>query len=287
MNNLSTLAVESDECRNLLYQVSLKPFLDGVRYHPMGISFHTKQWKGQGRFFWKFVLREALHSGGLGMWSDKSIDTFLDRLQARQLKAAWLQCRKDYAVHLGQEGEVHVFYPLCFPFRKVEAYGVDGSVVEYSELDEKSASVGPWSISASWAVMENVKSLQKEILVGTRAVSSFDSLMEGLVEYYVRVPTWVTSSGDFEPRPLIFRKFDKVTRPPAWKGCDLKLQDILPILGNDETANFGLKDPRGAGCTHLNERKTLVTNPTKVAKVTLRLTQSARPSNCRNLADQK
>ena len=127
MDNLSTLATESDEARELLNKAVLAPFLDQVERKPMGITFATKPWKEQGLFFWKFVLRKALHSAGLGMFSEKSVIAFLERVQADKVKAGWLQCRRDYAVYLQEEeGRVFVFFPESFPFRKSEQYDCTG-----------------------------------------------------------------------------------------------------------------------------------------------------------------
>lgn len=126
MENLSTLATESDEARELLYTTVLAPFLDQVEHKPMGITFATQPWKDQGLFFWKFVLREALHSAGLGMFSDKSVVAFLERVQADKIKSGWLQCRRDYAVYLEVNGRVFVFSPKSFPFQKSEQYDCIG-----------------------------------------------------------------------------------------------------------------------------------------------------------------
>ena len=59
MNNLSNLAVESDECRSLLQKSMIGPFMDCIVRKPMGIIFETTPWKDQPAFFWKFVLREV------------------------------------------------------------------------------------------------------------------------------------------------------------------------------------------------------------------------------------
>jgi hypothetical protein len=126
MNNLSNLAVESDECRALMNKSMIRPFLDSVVHRPMGIIIETTKWKNQPVFFWKVVLREALHSVGLGMFSDKSVTAFLQRIKAKKLKAAWLQCRKDYGVYLEKDGRVFVFYPSSFPWSKKDAYGLGG-----------------------------------------------------------------------------------------------------------------------------------------------------------------
>jgi hypothetical protein len=125
MNNLSTLAEESDACRSMLYKVLIGPFMDQVVRKPMGITLGTTPWKTSPVFFWKFVLRETLHSAGLGMFSDGSVLSFLERVQADPVRPGWLQCRKDYAVYLQGDGRVYVFYPSSFPFRKADQYPIE------------------------------------------------------------------------------------------------------------------------------------------------------------------
>jgi tRNA(Ile)-lysidine synthetase-like protein len=126
MNNLSNLAVESDECRSLLQKSMIGPFLESIVRKPLGIIMETDPWKNQPVFFWKVVLREALHSASLGMFSDKSVLAFLERIKAKKLKSAWLQCRKDYGVYLKEDGKVLVFFPTSFPWNKNNVFGVDG-----------------------------------------------------------------------------------------------------------------------------------------------------------------
>lgn len=126
MNNLSNLATESDECRALLHGSIMAPFLKSVTHKPMGIMFNTAQWKEKGFFFWKFVLREALHRAKFGMFTDKSVGSFLDRVKASVVKEGWLQCRKDYGVYLQKDGRVFVFRPSSFPWNKKAMFNVGG-----------------------------------------------------------------------------------------------------------------------------------------------------------------
>jgi hypothetical protein len=127
MDNLSRLATESDEARELLHRAILGPFLNQVTQYPMGISFATQPWKNQGLFFWKFVLREALHGVGLGMFRDKSVISFLERIQVDKPREGWLQCRRDYAVFLRRDGQVFVLYPDTFPFQKEDQFQCVGN----------------------------------------------------------------------------------------------------------------------------------------------------------------
>ncbi len=126
MNNLSNLAVESDECRALMNKSMIDPFLQTIVRKAMGIIFDTAPFKHQPLFFWKVVLREALHSVGLGMFSDKSVEAFLERIRVKKLKAAWLQCRKDYGVYMQEDGRIFVLYPSSFPWSKKAGYKLDG-----------------------------------------------------------------------------------------------------------------------------------------------------------------
>lgn len=243
LKNLSNLAVDSDECRALFQKSMIGPFLDGVQRYPMGISFDTRSWKEQAVFFWKIALREALHSASLGMFSDKSVLAFLERVQAKEIREGWLQCRRDYAVYLQGDGRVFVLYPSSFPFNKNEMYDVEGQVVEYN--DERR--VGPWIVKAE--IVGETKEDRESCILAERALPSMNHFMNGVVEYIVEVPTWDVNGTDV-PRPLVFCRFSKASRPAAWKneGRDenlyRKVQETLPLLGNDKIALAAMTSPR-------------------------------------------
>ena len=222
MNNLSNLAVESDQARELLQSAVLGPFLHQVERFPLGIAFHTQPWKDQGIFFWKFVLREALHKSSLGMFSDKSVEAFLERVQCATLKEGWLQCRRDYAVFLRNDGRVFILFPDSFPFQKAQQFHVMGRSVPYGE----EVKVGPWSITATVLRDECVDKLS---LLEKKAIPSWDSFMNGEIRYFIEVPIQNSIV-----RPLVFvSEFAKQSRPRAWRGSELKIQATLPVLGND------------------------------------------------------
>ena len=128
MSNLSHLATESDAARDLLVETTMQPFFEAVQsYGPMGFVFQTTPWKNQSLFFWKFVLKDLLHSFGRGMFSDKSVVSFLTRVQVEKITPGWLQCRKDYAVFLEGDGRVFVFHPESYPWSKKDQYNVAGT----------------------------------------------------------------------------------------------------------------------------------------------------------------
>ena len=271
MGNLSSLAVESDECRALLHDSTLGPFLEQVEHYPMGISFDTEEWLEQGLYFWKYVLREALHSAQLGMFTDKAVKSFVERVKAENIHEGWIQARKDYGVYLREDGRIYVLQPSSFPFRKSDLYNVNGQQLFYGH--ENSTTVGPWRITALMLGKLNDILGDEEIeeRLSRKAVGSMDLFMEGKIDYYVEVPTWQSNDGTFEARPLVFTNFTKANRPKAWKSTDVRLQETLPLLGNDDMALQALKDPHGWGTTHMDENGADVPNPVLLVHVTLQI----------------
>ncbi len=85
LSNLASLAEESDEARALFNDTALQPFLEKVKHYPMGIIFSTEEFANQGSYFWKIVLKDMLHSVGLGMFSEKSVQSFLKRILPKQI----------------------------------------------------------------------------------------------------------------------------------------------------------------------------------------------------------
>jgi tRNA(Ile)-lysidine synthetase-like protein len=252
MNNLSKLAVESDECRALLHQVMIQPFLNEISYCTMGIHFPTARWRDQGCFFWKFVLRAALHSAGLGMFSDKSVVSFMERVcTPNKIRNGWLQCRRDYAVYLEKDGHIYIFYPQSFPWNtrnKSMSHACDGQSVPYGA--ENGVQVGPWMVSAE--LIDIVDEAEADSHLKEKAVQSIEAFMTGNVVYYVKVTQ--TSAG--QVFPLEFTTFNKHSRPFAWKNIDAKIEQHLPLLG---TSPHSTTD-----CERQQESKVML------AKVTLR-----------------
>lgn len=78
--------------------------------------------------------------------------------------------------------------------------------------------------------------------------------MRGNLQYDVRVP------GDpSAPRPLMFHAdFTKASRPAAWKGIDLKIQSVLPLLGNDDEGTKMLS--KGCASTVVRVNMSLATD---------------------------
>jgi len=243
---LSQLAVESDHCRELVHSISLGPFLDSIERKPMGIKFTTTPYKDNDLFFWKIVLREALHSASLGMFSDKAIESFLKRIQVTKPKEGWLQCRKDYAVYLREDGTVFVLYPTSFPWSKADQFSHFTSGQTVTCPSEAPFHVGPWSIRVEEVGHSADVPSDWESLLGQKAIESMDHLLDGSFSYHLCVPVQKDGLGtDLPSLPLVFRKYKKADRPRAWKGVDMKIQETLPILGCDDSSETTNKDQGG------------------------------------------
>lgn len=121
----------------------------------MGIYFPTNRYRHYHHLYvWKLILRTILHSIHLGMFSDKSVEyCFVRRIQAKPILSGWLQCRKDYAVYLKQDGTIFILYPTNFPWSKSDYYyhhhHTNHSMIHVHYGEENAIQIGPWHISAS------------------------------------------------------------------------------------------------------------------------------------------
>ena len=236
LNNLSQLAEESDHCRALVHSVMFRPFFDAIERRPLGIKLSTKPFRNNDLFFWKLVLREALHSAGLGMFSDKCTEAFLERIQTDQPKQGWLQCRKDYAVYLQENGSVFVLFPESFPWSRKDQYDKHTSGMRVSLSQDEPVSIGPWLISLELISKSTEINVEWDSLLGQTAIASMDDFMAGSFSYFLPVPPAREAATS-----LVFCNFTKATRPRAWKGIDTKIQETLPLLCFDGSSSKELK----------------------------------------------
>jgi len=112
--------------------------------------------------------------------------------------------------------------------------------------------VGPWLVSVEAVSLSE----DKDTLLRQKALEDIDQLMTGDIHYYLE--TTVENNGQLHPLQIITDTFSKQTRPFCFKGCDLKVEKTLPIVGNDPSVTRILSDP-----ARLNE--------TQLVKVTLKL----------------
>jgi len=89
---------------------------------------------------------------------------------------------------------------------------------------DKSIQVGPWHITCEIDEIAEVQQLER------KAVPSWDEFMKGIIQYYLEMP--LKKSGEIA-NPTIVEHFCKLNRPKAWKGTDLRIEQTIPVIGND------------------------------------------------------
>ena len=135
--------------------------------------------------------------------------------------------------------------------------------------------VGTWNVRAE--IVSERADCPDTFRLAQKALPSMDDFMDGGIEYYLETPTW-HENGILVPRPLVFCRFTKGSRPDAWKNNErnrnlyLKVQETLPLLGNDEIAQAALMDPLGSGCIlEVNGQEQPGLTPKRLVRVTIRL----------------
>lgn len=138
--------------------------------------------------------------------------------------------------------------------------------------------MGPWVITAQ--IVSERADCPETFRLAQKALPSMDHFMNGTIEYFIEVPTW-KDNGKFVPRPLVVSRFTKASRPSAWKNNEsnrnlyLKVQETLPLLGNDEIAQSAETNPIGNGCIHDVDGEQQI-NPKRLVRVTIRLSLDDR-----------
>lgn len=98
-------------------------------------------------------------------------------------------------------------------------------------------------------IMDSSQVQNEEIadsLLKQKAIQSMDKFMDGSIHYYTKIPKIVESEEGPCYRPLVFiSEFTKGSRPMAWRKLDLRIQTILPLLGNDLEAVRLLEENNG------------------------------------------
>ena len=175
-------------------------------------------------FIDKTMLRNILHQNSRGMFSDKSVLSFMERMSATNRRSGWLQCRKDYAVYLGDDSRVYILHPDSFPFAKRDQYRCNNDQVQ---IDGETCKIGPWRITA-----RRDKNLSTSDL-GRKPFKSMEEFMQGEFYYCIETPHDCKSLaivGGGAP-------FSKPSRPAAWKSLDPKIEISLPLV-----ARFGKEE---------------------------------------------
>ena len=129
LNNLSNLALASDQNQELMRINLYGPFASAVRRYDVGLSVQVKPYRHQPRTFWREALKELMHSLSLSLVRDKAVGIFMDRIQPPRTDTdtdtvtgttdsdalcgpfGWLELRKNFSVHLAESGVLTVLRP--------------------------------------------------------------------------------------------------------------------------------------------------------------------------------
>jgi tRNA(Ile)-lysidine synthetase-like protein len=138
LTNLSNLAHESDQTRELVHSNLYAPFLNSVRRFPCGLSVNILAYRHQSQCFWREVLKLLMHSMGMSLIRDKAVGNFTERIQRQasqkklphmqgkktkgvdseadsandnphRLQYGWLELRKGFHTFLTIEGDLVIF----------------------------------------------------------------------------------------------------------------------------------------------------------------------------------
>merc|ERR1712150_99368 len=222
-------AKESNELHEFLENTILPSFNSKFKHTRMGLILSTQRFRNQPLYFWKFLLRYVFRQVGLAMWTEKSLQLFVKRINQDHIKEGWMQCHKDYGVYIQNDGKAFVFYKESFPWN--EDCIIDKISIPFNT--DPPISVGRWSITAT--ILPHLTELSSQKYLYHKAVDSMESFMKGKIAYYLPIPIerkdskW---SSHIQAYPLsIIKEYTKQTRPFAWKGVDKKIQQKIPLVG--------------------------------------------------------
>lgn len=147
LRNLSTLGEDAECLATMVSSGFLQPFWKTVQRSSVAVWVDCAPFVDQPIFFWKEALRHVCHSMGTGMFKDKPLYQFLDRMRAAAAATSgappvgWITMKKENATLLLGTSLV-IFRSEVFP---TTPHIARGSPVELGAT----AQYGPWSVTTS------------------------------------------------------------------------------------------------------------------------------------------
>jgi tRNA(Ile)-lysidine synthetase-like protein len=200
LNNLTSLAHQSDESRALVHNAIYQPFLNSISRKRCGISVNVIKFLHQPLMFWKEMLKEIMHSMSMSMVREKSVQNFIERLQRLvQTKnientgnSGWIELRKLFYSYIDEKGTLIVFKENVFApitekiIRKTsqEKYQMWDRLQRYSLPAEKESieiKLGSWMVEVTHLVE----------CVDENEVQQLDQIIDlltGEFSYYITFP---------------------------------------------------------------------------------------------------
>jgi hypothetical protein len=252
LNNITSLAAESDEAKELVHRSVYEPFLSSVRKFPTGLIVHVMAYKDQPISFWREMLKELMHSMSMSMVREKAVMNFVERLQREVPRTnIWLELRKGFNTFLDSNGDLLIFRDKVLQieggYRLSTKQGKDDSEIANSSLlpgvdairledgDNIALSIGETVQLDTWRV-------------GCEIFDSTHSCYDGLVTeakeaHILPTPRELLEGGKFsyllpplcvQDGRVLLKRHQSSSRPPirvtALHGMDSKLRLGLPFL---------------------------------------------------------
>ena len=211
LQNLSSLAKQSEDMSHLVHLELLQPFLDKLQIGSLAVWVDCSEYLDMPMVFWKVVLKHVCEKVlGIGLIPEGPVNALMLRLRfvSQNLdnpnkRNGFVQMKKDYYFYLF--GTTLVFLPFEF-FPKAPYYEAGEAVPEGAEEVTR----GPYVIE-----LEVVHDVPWEAV--TARLTVFD-VLAGAFSYYLPLG------------PQLVIDKDKNLRPPAFRGIPRVLTDPIPIV---------------------------------------------------------
>jgi hypothetical protein len=257
LNNIASLAHESDEAKALVHCNVYKPFLESVRHYPTGLIVHVMSHRDQPLSFWREMMKELMHSMSMSMVREKAVMNFVERLQRDVPHTnVWLELRKGYNTYMDSDGDLLIFRDKVLQIeggyrqstkqgRSTEkvsdtACGMEALKLDAVDTDNISLACGESVHIASWqiscGVFDNTHASWMDMVAEAREVHILPSprelLEQGNFAYLLPLDLCIDEEGG--GRVVHLKRHQNIKRPTipvtALHGMDSKMRQGLPFL---------------------------------------------------------
>jgi hypothetical protein len=266
LRNLSVLAQESDDYKELVQNSIFQPFLSSVEYFSCGLQVFIPPYRNQTISFWKEMLKQLMHSMSMALIRDKAVKSFLERIQGSRPiadAAGWLELRKGYHTYLSVDGNLIIYRADVLDEAANAARGNTGKTTSRGEnvatkeervfklpvqdgliSIEQVQIIGNWHIHVELSQISSTSSTSHyDDLLQTSPTLTIAGLLPGWFQYQLLLPANKDSeiielvlfqdhSARLEARRSRFSKMKSVSKywPTALMKMDMRLKSGLPIL---------------------------------------------------------
>mmetsp|Transcript_23808 Transcript_23808/g.39911 ORF Transcript_23808/g.39911 Transcript_23808/m.39911 type:complete len:762 (-) Transcript_23808:152-2437(-) len=142
LSNLSGLGEDADQLSNMVNTNFFQTFWDSVQVSDVAVWVECEPYIHQPIFFWKETLRHVCHSMGTGMFRDKPISEFLERMKRSPIADSWITLKKGNRTLIWGGSTLVIFRSDFYPRTP---YFTMGDVIELGAT----RTFGPWTVTTS------------------------------------------------------------------------------------------------------------------------------------------